>query len=70
VRGIGHRLQHFDALFGRRRLADDMEAMWDQRVFELKHGLRQFADRDGLIGPAGLSFGQVKRAGLRLDQRG
>ena len=69
MRCIGHRLQHLDALLGRRRFADHVEAMRDQRVFEFEHGFRQLADRLRRIGPGRLRLRQFQRAGLGLDQR-
>jgi hypothetical protein len=68
MRRIGYRLQHLDALLDRGRLADDMQAVRDQGIFELQHRLGQ--RRDGLLcgaapGRAGLS--EFKRAGLHLD---
>ncbi len=68
MRGICHRLQHLDALFDGRRLADDVEAMRDQRVFEFQHGFGKLADRFGLIDPGRFGFRQFQRARLRLDQ--
>ena len=43
VARLGERQQQVDALGGRRRLADDVQAVRDQRVLELKHGLAEAA---------------------------
>ena len=44
VRGLGDRQQHVDALARRGRLADDMQAVRDQRVLEFEHGVAERGD--------------------------
>ena len=57
------------ALFRRWRLADDMQAVRDQRVFELEDGGAERADaRLGLPVPRRLGLGQIERRRLGLDQ--
>ncbi len=68
MRCIGHRLQHFNALLGRRRFADDMKAVRNERVFKFEHGFRKLADGVGLIDPRRFRLRQFQRARLSLDQ--
>ena len=68
---LGHRQQHVDALLMRQRLADDVQAVRDQRVFELEHGLAESGDRGGGGGsPCRLRLGQIELRRLRLNDRG
>ena len=43
VRGVGHRQQQVDPLDGRGGAADDVQAVGDQRVLDLEHGVRSAA---------------------------
>ena len=71
-RRLGHGEQQVDPLLGRGRLADDVEAVRDQRVLELEDRPAQLADAGlGLLGrPGGLRLRQVDGRRLRLDQDG
>ena len=40
---LGHGEQHVDSLLARQRLADDVEAVGNQRIFELQNGLAELA---------------------------
>ena len=66
---LGHRQQHVDALLLRERLADDVQAVRDQRVFELEHRVAEFGDRRRRArSPCGVRLGQIELGGLRLDR--
>jgi hypothetical protein len=69
MRGIGKRQEHVDALLHRGRLADDVQPMRDQRVFEFQNRGRQ-RRHTGLCAPAPgrLRVGEIDLRRLRLDQ--
>ena len=70
VRGVGQRGQHVDALLHARRLADHVQAVRDQGVFEFQHGRVEALDaRRRLAAPRRLGLREVERRRLRLDQR-
>ena len=71
MRALGQRDQRVDALVDGRRLADDMQAVRDQRVFEFEDRLAELATRPrASLVPGRLGLGEVDRRRLRLDDLG
>ena len=71
MRRLGHGQQHVDPLGRRGRLADDVQSVRDQRVFEFEHGGGERADLRGRrVAPGRLGRREVDGGSLRLHEFG